>query len=96
MVRKSKIVNEAVPADERLTKALKEINELSSALSKEKAVHAQKVSFLWTCVFILYSHDFFLNLIVIYLLNIQIQISLMIDNLYPTGLITGISSGKYE
>ena len=36
------------------------------------------------------------NFILIYKLNIQIQISLMMGNLYLAGLITGISSGKNE
>ena len=36
----------------------------------------------------------FLNLILIFKLNTQIQISLMIGNLYSAGLITGISSVK--
>ena len=35
---------------------------------------------------------FFLNFILIYKLNIQIQISLVIGNLYSADLITGISS----
>ena len=37
---------------------------------------------------------FFLNFILIYKLNIQIQISLVIGNLYSADLITGISSMK--
>ena len=37
---------------------------------------------------------FFLNFILIYKLNIQIQISLVIGNLYSADLITGISSIK--
>ena len=36
----------------------------------------------------------FLNFILIYKLNIQIQISLIIGNLYSADLITGISSMK--
>ena len=36
----------------------------------------------------------FLNFILIYKLNIQIQISLVIGNLYSADLITGISSIK--
>ena len=47
-----------------------------------------------TCVFIFYSHDSFLNFILIYKLNIQIQISLIIGTLYSADLITGISSIK--
>ena len=39
-------------------------------------------------------NDFFLNFILIYKLNIQIQISLVIGNLYSADLITGISSIK--
>ena len=38
--------------------------------------------------------QFFLYFILIYKLNIQIQISLLIGNLYSAGLITGISSVK--
>ena len=38
--------------------------------------------------------NFFLNFILIYKLNIQIQISLVIGNLYSADLITGISSIK--
>ena len=37
---------------------------------------------------------FFLNFILIYKLNIRIQISLVIGNLYSADLITGISSIK--
>ena len=37
---------------------------------------------------------FFLNFILIYKLNIQMQTSLMIGNLYSADLITGISSTK--
>ena len=39
-------------------------------------------------------NDFFLNFILVYKLNIQIQISLVIGNLYEAGLITGVSSEK--
>ena len=39
-------------------------------------------------------HFFFKNFIFIYRLNIQIQISLVIGNLYSADLITGISSIK--
>ena len=37
---------------------------------------------------------FFPNFILIYKQNIQIQISLIVDNLYSADLITGISSLK--
>ena len=36
----------------------------------------------------------FLNFILVYELNIQIQIYMVIGNLYSAGLITGISSEK--
>ena len=36
----------------------------------------------------------FLNFILMYRLNIQIQVSLILGGLYSVGLITGISSGK--
>ena len=39
---------------------------------------------------------FFKNFILIYLLNIQIQVSLIIGNLYSADLITGISSENNE
>ena len=42
----------------------------------------------------LHYDNFFLNLILIYKLNMQIQISLIIGNLYSADLITGISSMK--
>ena len=42
----------------------------------------------------LFHNYFFLNFILIYKLNIQIQISLVIGNLYLADLITGISSIK--
>ena len=37
---------------------------------------------------------FFLNFILIYKLNIQIQVSLIIGNLYSDNIVTGISSIK--
>ena len=37
---------------------------------------------------------FFLNFILIYKLNVQIQISVMIGNLYSVDLITGFSGTK--
>ena len=43
---------------------------------------------------IIINNFFFLNFILIYKLNIKIQISLGIGNLYSADLITGISSIK--
>ena len=47
-----------------------------------------------TMVLIIIIIIFFLNFILIYKLNIQIQISLIIGNLYSADLIIGISSLK--
>ena len=44
MVRKSKMVNDASAPNEKMANALKEIDDLSSTLSKERTEHAKKVS----------------------------------------------------
>ena len=43
MVRRSKMMSDVSQPDEKLSQALKEIDELNSSLSKEKTVHAEKV-----------------------------------------------------
>lgn len=43
MMRKSKMMNESSAPNERLEKALQEIDDLSSKLSKERSENAKKV-----------------------------------------------------
>jgi len=43
MVRRSKMMSDVSQPDEKLSQALKEIDELNSSLSKEKTVHAEKL-----------------------------------------------------
>ena len=46
MMRKSKVVIEGAPGNEKLDKALKEIDDLNQMLSKERVEHTRKVTLM--------------------------------------------------